>query len=164
MCFVAISWICSSVNMTPRYSAMTRTSSLVLVASAALFSTTCASPRTAPAPARSSPNSYDVIVANGRIVDGTGNPWFYGDVGLVGDRVARIAPAGALANASAKQRVDARGLVVAPGFIDIQSHSWDALLWRDGRVVGKVTQGVTTEILGEATTPAPVNDEMMKLL
>jgi dihydroorotase/N-acyl-D-amino-acid deacylase len=54
--------------------------------------------------------------------------------------------------------------VVAPGFIDIQSHSWDQLLWRDGRVIGKVTQGVTTEILGESTTPAPLNDHLFKLL
>jgi len=58
--------------------------------------------------------------------------------------------------ATASRRIDASGQVVAPGFIDIQSHSWDALLRRDGRVVGKVAQGVTTEILGESTTPAPV--------
>ena len=140
---------------------MTRTSSLAAAATTALVIASCASPRTAPAP---SSGGYDVVIANGKIVDGTGDVWFYGDVGIVGDRIARVAPAGALAAASAKQRVDARGLAVAPGFIDIQSHSWDALLWRDGRVVGKVTQGVTTEILGEATTPAPVNDEMMKLL
>ena len=136
---------------------MTRTSSLVAAAALVLA---CGSPRTAPAPS----SGYDVVIADGKIVDGTGNVWFYGDVGIVGDRIARVAPAGALANAPSKQRVDARGLVVAPGFIDIQSHSWDALLWRDGRVVGKVTQGVTTEILGEATTPAPINDAMMKLL
>jgi dihydroorotase/N-acyl-D-amino-acid deacylase len=104
------------------------------------------------------------VIANGRVVDGTGNAWFYGDVGIVGDRIMRVAPAGTLAAAPAARRIDAAGLVIAPGFIDIQSHSWDELLWRDGRVVGKVTQGVTTEILGEATTPAPVNDAMMKLL
>ncbi len=116
----------------------------------------------APAPAQS--GAYDVVIINGRIVDGTGNSWFYGDVAIFGDRIARVSPAGALANATANRKIDAHGLVVAPGFIDIQSHSWDALLWRDGRVVGKVTQGVTTEILGEATTPAPINAEMMKLL
>src|SRR4030095_17237145 len=65
---------------------------------------------------------------------------------------------------SAKQRVDARGHIVAPGFIDIQAHSWDELLWRDGRVLSKVTQGVTSEILGEATTPAPSNEKMDSLV
>ena len=121
----------------------------------------CAAPRTGSVP---SPARYDVVIASGKIVDGTGNSWFYGDVGIVGDRIARVGPAGSLSRAPTKYYVNAKGLVVSPGFIDIQSHSWDALLWRDGRVVGKVTQGVTTEILGEATTPAPVNDEMMKLL
>src|SRR5262245_4824804 len=96
---------------------------------------------------------YDVIIGTGMVVGGTGNPWYHGDVGRVGNRIARIAPAGSLKRGSASHYVDAKGLVVAPGFSDIQSHSWDALLWRDGRVVGKATQGVTTEILGEATTP-----------
>ncbi|GLC23702.1 N-acyl-D-amino-acid deacylase family protein [Roseisolibacter agri] len=114
----------------------------------------------APAPGA----AYDVVITGGRLVDGTGNPWTYADVGVRGDRIVRVAPRGALANAPAAQRVDARGQVVAPGFIDIQSHSWDALLWRDGRVVGKVAQGVTTEILGEATTPAPVNAAVRALL
>jgi N-acyl-D-amino-acid deacylase len=101
---------------------------------------------------------YDVVITGGRIVDGTGNPWFYGDVGIRGDRVARIAPRGMLANVTARRVLDATGLIVAPGFIDIQSHSRGAFLTGDGRVVSKVTQGVTTEILGEGTTNAPVND------
>jgi dihydroorotase/N-acyl-D-amino-acid deacylase len=108
--------------------------------------------------------TYDVIIENGKIVDGTGNVWFYGDVAIAGDRIAKVTPFGALKNASAKRRIDATGMVVSPGFIDIQSHSWDALLWRDGRVVGKVAQGVTTEILGESTTPAPVNDKMLAMM
>ena len=102
--------------------------------------------------------SYDVVITGGRIVDGTGNPWFYGDVGIRGDRIARVAPRGALANTRARQRIDASGLVVAPGFIDIQSHSRTAFLLGDARVVSKVTQGVTTEILGEGSTNAPAND------
>ena len=120
----------------------------------------CTSPRTAP----TTSGAYDVVIENGKIVDGTGNPWFYGDVGIRGDRIITIAPAGALRGSAAPQRIDARGMVVAPGFIDIQGQSGRALLRGDGRLVGKVTQGVTTEILGEGTTPAPVNDAMVKLL
>jgi dihydroorotase/N-acyl-D-amino-acid deacylase len=115
-------------------------------------------------PTSESSRGYDLVIAHGRIVDGTGNPWFYGDVAISGDRIVRVTPSGVLDDAPARQRIEARGLVVSPGFIDIQSHSWDNLLWHDGRVVGKVTQGVTTEILGEATTPAPVNDKMLALL
>src|SRR6476661_11095935 len=106
---------------------------------------------------------YDVIIENGRVVDGTGNPWTYSDVGIKGDRIATIAPRGALRDRTAKQRVDAHGHVVAPGFIDIQNHSWDNVLWKDGRIPSMVTQGVTSVILGEATTPAPSNDKMEEL-
>jgi N-acyl-D-amino-acid deacylase len=136
---------------------MRRTASAILLG---LVAANCTQPRTSPSPA----TRYDVVIGNGRIVDGSGNPWFYGDIGIGGDRIAYIGPAGSLGRANTVRFVDARGMVVAPGFIDIQSHSWDQLLWRDGRVVGKVTQGVTTEILGEATTPAPINDDMMSLL
>ncbi len=101
--------------------------------------------------------AYDVIITNGKIVDGTGNPWQYGDVGVRGDRIVYVGPRGSLAREQARERVDAAGLVVAPGFIDIQSHSWGALLTGDGRVISKITQGVTSEILGESTTPAPLN-------
>src|SRR6266516_227984 len=113
----------------------------------------------APAPAGS---PYDVVIEGGSIVDGTGNDWFYGDVAITGDRIARIAPPGTLREARTRERVDARGLVVAPGFIDIQAHSRDALIIGDGRVVGKVTQGVTTEIMGEGWTNAPVNDHVLQ--
>ncbi len=107
---------------------------------------------------------YDVIIANGRIVDGTGNAWFPGDIGIRGDRIARIAPAGALARDSAALRVDATNLVVAPGFIDIQSHSRDAFLQGDGRVISKISQGITTEIMGEAWTNAPANEQTLSSL
>jgi len=116
-------------------------------------------PGAAPAPAPAT--SFDVVISNGRIVDGTGNPWFFGDVGISGDRIARIAPAGMLAASSARQRIDARGLVVAPGVIDIQAQSYVELLTGDSRVVSMSTQGVTTMILGEGDTFAPVNDGVM---
>ena len=106
---------------------------------------------------------YDLVITNGRIVDGTGNPWYEGDVGVRGDRIATVAPRGALAQAPAKERVDAGGLVVAPGFIDLQAHSWNQLLFADGRVIGKVSQGVTSEILGEASTPGPSNGNVDSL-
>ncbi len=96
----------------------------------------------------------DVLIRGARVVDGTGNPWFYGDVAIAGDRVARIAPPGRLDPAGAGEVVEAAGHVVCPGFIDIQSHSILPLM-RDGRCLSKITQGVTTEIMGEAWTPAP---------
>jgi dihydroorotase/N-acyl-D-amino-acid deacylase len=108
-----------------------------------------------------SPEAYDVIILNGRIVDGTGNPWYLGDIGIRNERIARIAPAGFLESAETKERIDAQGLVVSPGFIDIQSHSRMAFLFGDGRVISKVTQGITTEILGEGWTDAPVNDKIL---
>jgi len=120
----------------------------------------CTRASTAPTPAVAYPTSYETIITGGRIVDGTGNPWFYGDVGIVGDRIARITPAGILAKASAARRIDARGLVVAPGVIDIQAHSEEQLLYGDSRVVGMVTQGVTTMIMGEGETPGQLSQTM----
>ncbi|HUG13456.1 MAG TPA: D-aminoacylase [Thermomicrobiales bacterium] len=99
-------------------------------------------------------SGIDVLIRGARVVDGTGNPWLYGDVALSGDRILDVAPAGRIPAESAAEVVDAAGMVVCPGFIDIQSHSIVPLM-RDGRCLSKITQGVTTEIMGEAWTPAP---------
>ena len=99
------------------------------------------------------------MITGGRIVDGTGNPWFFGDVAIEGDRIARITPPGGLARAPAKERLDASGKVVSPGFIDIQAQSVYQFTLGDGRVVSSVTQGITTAIMGEGDTPAPLNDK-----
>jgi len=96
----------------------------------------------------------DVLIRGAKVIDGTGNPWFYGDVALSGDRILDIQPAGEISAERAGEVVDANGMVVCPGFIDIQSHSIVPLMV-DGRCLSKITQGVTTEIMGEAWTPAP---------
>jgi N-acyl-D-amino-acid deacylase len=107
---------------------------------------------------RSSPR-YDLVLLGGRIVDGTGNPWFYGDLAVRGARIVRVGPAGTMASAPARRKLVLRDAVIAPGFIDILSQSREAALVGDGRMVSKVTQGVTTEIFGEGITPAPANDK-----
>ncbi len=104
------------------------------------------------------PASYDYIIAGARIVDGTGAPWFYGDIGITGDR---IAASGDLHNATAKKRIDATGLIASPGFIDVQGQSEFNLLV-DNRAASKVTQGVTTEITGEGISIAPMNQRVQE--
>jgi dihydroorotase/N-acyl-D-amino-acid deacylase len=98
--------------------------------------------------------SIDILISGGRVVDGTGNPWRYADVAIGGDRIVDVAPPGRISPEQAREVVDARTMVVCPGFIDIQSHSILTLM-RDGRSLSKITQGVTTEIMGEGWTPAP---------
>ncbi|MCZ7645038.1 MAG: D-aminoacylase [Planctomycetota bacterium] len=97
---------------------------------------------------------FDVLIRGAMVFDGAGNPWFLGDVGLKGERIAAVAPAGLLKPEGAREVVEAAGLAVCPGFIDIQSHSITTLM-NDGRCVSKLTQGVTTEIMGETWVPAP---------
>ncbi len=135
-----------------------RTSTLAAAATAlTLACSTAASSAGNGSPSPAGDTTYDVIIVNGRVIDGSGNAWFYGDVALRGDRIARIVRRGQLGSAHALKRIDAAGMVVAPGFIDIQGQSGDLFLNGDGRDVGKLTQGVTTEILGEAYTVAPVS-------
>ena len=114
-----------------------------------------ATPDTPVAPASTS--RFDVVIANGRVVDGTGAPWFRADIGIVGDRIAAI---GNLAGAEAATRLDASGQVVAPGFIDLLGQSEFNVLV-DSRAASKITQGITSEITGEGVSIAPVNDPML---
>jgi dihydroorotase/N-acyl-D-amino-acid deacylase len=98
--------------------------------------------------------TFDILIHGAKVIDGTGNPWFYGDVALKGERISEIAPAGQISPGRATEVVEADGMVVCPGFIDILSHSIVPLMI-DGRCLSKIAQGVTTEIMGEDWTPAP---------
>ena len=98
------------------------------------------------------PEPFDLVIRGARVVDGTGNPWFFADVAVRGDRIAAVGRVPD--DAKAGRVIDARGLVVAPGFIDMHSHSDEPLL-EDGAALSKITQGVTTEILGEDTSAGP---------
>lgn len=102
--------------------------------------------------------AYDLIFAGGRVVDGTGAPWFRADVGIVGDKVASI---GDLSRASARRTVDASRLVVCPGFIDMMGQSEYRILV-DNRAASKITQGITTEITGEGSSIAPTSRRLIE--
>jgi len=108
-------------------------------------------------PSRASPPAFDLILRDGEVIDGTGAPRRRADVGIRGDTIAAI---GDLANATATISLDARGQVVAPGFIDLLGNSQAAVLI-DPRLEGKVRQGVTTEVTGEGHSPGPQNDAML---
>jgi N-acyl-D-amino-acid deacylase len=101
--------------------------------------------------------SYDLLIHGARIVDGSGNPWYYADLGVTGDKITAIARK--ISSTEARETIDAKGLVLCPGFIDIQSHSIVPLM-RDGRCLGKITQGVTLEVMGEGWTPAPFGGKL----
>jgi N-acyl-D-amino-acid deacylase len=104
--------------------------------------------------------AYDLLIRGGRIVDGTGSPWYRGDVAVRGDRIVAV---GRLPGARARDTIDATGLVVAPGFIDMLGHSEYPLL-RDGRAISKISQGITSEITGEVTSVVPVNENTLREL
>ncbi|MEJ2186073.1 MAG: D-aminoacylase [Gemmatimonadota bacterium] len=100
---------------------------------------------------------FDVVIRNGHIIDGTGSPWYAGDVGV---RDGRIAAIGDLSGDSAKQVIDAKGMVVAPGFIDMLGQS-ELRLLVDPRAPSKIFQGITTEITGEGESVAPLDSAML---
>jgi N-acyl-D-amino-acid deacylase len=101
--------------------------------------------------------TFDVVIKNGHILDGAGNPWFAADLGIRGDRIAAI---GDLHNAQAPKVIDASGRVVSPGFIDMLGQSELSLLI-DSRGLSKLAQGITSEITGEGGSIAPVNEKTL---
>jgi len=101
---------------------------------------------------------FDVVIVGGHIIDGTGSPWYSGDVGI---RDGRIAAIGRLEGAGRKRTIDAAGRVVAPGFFDMLGQS-ELTMLVDPRLPSKITQGITTEITGEGDSVAPVNEAMLK--
>ncbi len=101
---------------------------------------------------------YDLIITNGTVIDGSGAQGFSADVGIKGDRIAKI---GSLRGATAMKIRDAHGLIVAPGFIDMLGQS-ESFLLIDPRAMSKVMMGVTTEITGEGESIAPLNDRIIK--
>jgi dihydroorotase/N-acyl-D-amino-acid deacylase len=120
---------------------------LLVIATAGCYSGPEAGPQT----------HYDVIIRHGHILDGTGNPWYAGDIAIRGDRIAAI---GSLENAKATREIDATGLIVSPGFIDMLGQSELALLI-DNRSQSKLSQGITSEITGEGGSVAPQNEHTL---
>ena len=102
--------------------------------------------------------SFDLVIIHGRIIDGSGSPWYSGDIGI---RDGRIAAIGTLAAEARAHTVDAHGLVVAPGFIDMLGQSELSILV-EPRVPSKIFQGITTEITGEGNSVAPLNDSIIR--
>jgi dihydroorotase/N-acyl-D-amino-acid deacylase len=109
------------------------------------------------APAGDAQNPFDIVIVNGHIIDGTGSPWYSGDVGIRGGRIAAI---GNLHDGARKQTIDAHGQVVAPGFIDMLGQS-ELTMLVNPRVPSKIFQGITTEVTGEGQSAAPLNDAMI---
>ena len=109
-------------------------------------------------PLHASSAPYDLIIRNGHIIDGTGSPWYSGDIGI---RNGRIAAIGFLGTAQAKRTIDAHGMVVAPGFIDMLGQS-ELTILVNPHLPSKIFQGITTEFTGEGGSAAPLNDAIIK--
>ncbi len=123
---------------------------LLLATSLCLIAATPASPAGKPA-------AYDLLFTGGRVVDGTGAPWFAADVGVRGGKITAV---GRLAGRSAARVIDATGLVIAPGFIDLLGQSeYNVLV--DNRAASKITQGITTEVTGEGDSIAPLDERVI---
>ena len=106
----------------------------------------------------SSPEQYDVLIRNGNIFDGSGEPSFRGDIGIRADTIAGI---GRLNKAKASSVIDADGLAVSPGFINMLSWAVESLI-EDGRSQSDIRQGVTLEVMGEGESWGPLNERMKK--
>jgi dihydroorotase/N-acyl-D-amino-acid deacylase len=109
-------------------------------------------------PAQTPAPPFDVVITNGHIIDGTGSPWYSGDVGI---RDGKIAAFGALTAAPRKRTIDAAGKIVAPGFIDMLGQS-ELTILVDPRLPSKIYQGITSEITGEGNSIAPLNDAIIE--
>ena len=112
----------------------------------------------APLPAQTPGAPFDLVIIHGHIIDGTGSPWYSGDVGI---RDGRIAAIGNLSAAPRKRAIDAAGKVVAPGFIDMLGQS-ELTILVDPRLPSKIYQGITSEITGEGNSIAPLNDAIIE--
>jgi N-acyl-D-amino-acid deacylase len=132
-----------------------RTIGRILAATAAFLAGVQLLSSQSPAPAA---QSFDTVITNGHVIDGTGSPWYSGDVGI---RDGRIAAIGNLRAASRRQTIDAMGKVVAPGFIDMLGQS-ELTVLVDPRLPSKIYQGITTEITGEGNSVAPLNDAILR--
>lgn len=102
--------------------------------------------------------NFDIVITNGHIIDGTGSPWYSGDIGI---RSGKIAAIGNLREAARTRTIDAKGKVVAPGFIDMLGQS-ELTILVDPRVPSKIYQGITTEVTGEGSSAGPLNDAIVQ--
>ncbi|MEM2957025.1 MAG: amidohydrolase family protein, partial [Candidatus Jordarchaeaceae archaeon] len=101
----------------------------------------------------------DIVIKNARIIDGTGNPWFKGELGITGEKIAEIDRS---ISTRGERVIDAKGLIVAPGFIDVHTHS-DATLLMERSALNYISQGVTTSVIGNCgLSAAPLNKRTVK--